>query len=255
MLMQTSKKYLIINADDFGLTEEVSLAIVNALKKHAITDTNVVTTSEYSKKSLLLAKKENILSMGIHLNLEIGDSLYYGREMSFLNRLIGTDQYYKIIENEFNEQIEYLSRFGVELTHLTYHKNIINNYEMVNIVKRIALERNVPVRRIMSEKFNKVLIQEDILMCDAKLINTSNDYSKQELNRLLLKAQNSCTSELVCHPGFVSKNLFGLSSMTYTRENEYNLFTSLDIQCMIKEMGFHLINYKELKEWFCETRK
>lgn len=255
MPTQASKKYLIINADDFGLTEEISLAILQALKRKAVTDTNAITTSEHSKSSLLLAKNENILSMGVHLNLEIGNSLYYNRDMSFLNRLIGTDEYYKLVENEFNEQIEYLSRFEIDPTHLTYHKNIINNYKMVNIIKRIAIERNMPIRRIMSEKLNNLLIQEDILMCDTKLINTSTDYSKQELKNLLLKAQNSLTSELVCHPGFVSNKLFNLSSMTYTRENEYSLFTSLGVQCMIKKMGFCLINYKELKDWFCETKK
>ncbi|MGX7149979.1 ChbG/HpnK family deacetylase [Enterococcus ureasiticus] len=248
-MVNNQKKYLIISGDDYGLTKGVSEGILDALDVNGISDTNFIATSDFSLESLELAKKRNLLAMGIHLNLEIGHSVYYRREMDFLNTHLGHDNYYSMIENEFHEQINYLIRNGIALSHITYHKNIIDNSNMVRIIEKLALEYDVPVRKLESPNLNRLLKSENILMCDKKIINTNNqNYSLALLKDLFESVGDSKSVELVCHPGYVTKELYMLSSMTNNRQKEWDLFTSSQVKCMIKEMNFEIINYTQLKD-------
>lgn len=215
------KKYLIISGDDYGLTRGISEGILDALDLNGISDTNFVATSEFSLESLELAKKRNLLTMGIHLNLEIGHSVYYRREMDFFNKHLKHANYFSMIENEFHEQIRYLIRNGVTLSHITYHKNIINNSDMAGIIEKLALEYDVPVRKLENHQLNQLLKSKNILMCDKKIINKNNQrYSLDLLNDLFKHIDRSKRIELVCHPGYVTNELYELSSMTKDRQKE-----------------------------------
>lgn len=241
-------KNLIISADDYGLTKGISLGIIDALEAKGISDTNFLANAAYSLESLALAKKKGLLAMGIHLNLNIGTSCYYKREISYLNEFIGTNKYYQMIENEFFEQTEFLIQHGIQLTHLTYHKNIINTIEIAEIVKKLAQQYNVPVRRLSDPAFNQLLTDAAIKMPDRKIINSQGtEYSKQLLVQLLSAVKENESAEVICHPGYVTEELTEISSMVERREAELELFTRSEIKCMIKEMGFKLINYINLK--------
>lgn len=243
-----NSRQLIISADDFGLTESVSRGILDAFDQKGITDTNFVTTSPYSKVGSELAKKRKYQEFGIHLNLEIGDSLYYQRPMAYFDYSKNKPDYFEMVENEFNEQIAYLINSDLELTHITYHKNIVDCPEMAEIIKRLALQYNVPVRHLNDSKLNMLLMDAGVCVCDDKLINPPDRMYSQELIQKMLRQVTVRSTELVCHLGYESTELSTLSSVVEQREMEWNLFTSNTIKCMIREMGFTLINYKKLKE-------
>lgn len=62
---------LIINADDFGLTESVSKGILKGMQEGIITDTTMLTNTRHFDRSIELAKEAGIEAMGVHLNLTI----------------------------------------------------------------------------------------------------------------------------------------------------------------------------------------
>lgn len=62
---------LIINADDFGLTESVSKGILKGMKEGIITDTTMLTNTNHFDRSIELAKEAGVKEMGVHLNLTL----------------------------------------------------------------------------------------------------------------------------------------------------------------------------------------
>ena len=64
------------------------------------------------------------------------------------------------------------------LTHLTYHKNIIIDYRMADIIIKIARFYGVPVRRVSNERINNYLTNAGIKMPDKRIANVAGiDYS------------------------------------------------------------------------------
>ena len=63
---------LIIEADDFGLSESVSDGIVDGIKHGFITSTNIMANMPCAKYAVDQALKNNIKKLGIHINLTVG---------------------------------------------------------------------------------------------------------------------------------------------------------------------------------------
>ncbi|MGO2696839.1 ChbG/HpnK family deacetylase [Bavariicoccus seileri] len=241
------KKFLIIDADDFGLTEGVSKGIVQAIDRGVVTETNLIATSPFSQQAIELAKKEHLIRMGIHLTLNVGKPLFYTDTFVKLSEQEKNKSYYDIVFNEFKQQIEFLLSSGLELTHLTYHKNIIDDEGMATIIANLALQYQVPVRNLVDPRLNDVLKERDVVAAGTKLINPPNQPYTLELVKELLSSSVSEVSELICHPGLVDSELRAISSLTDRREEELSLFTSKAFKGMIEEMGYTLSDYSILK--------
>lgn len=242
-----TEHFLIVSADDFGLVPSVTEGIIEGVSKGGITETNYIATSEYCAEAAGLAKKNQIKYMGIHLNLEIGHSCYDGRQLPNKTIVVGTSEYYDWIEKEFFSQCEYLLHQGLILTHLTYHKNIIIDYKMADIIIKIARFYGVPVRRVSNERINKYLTNARIKMTDKRIVNVAGieyslDYLYENL-KISSEDDNSSIVEVICHPGYLSEELSKTSSLTTSRLKELKLFTDLQTICMIKKEGYELKNY------------
>ena len=62
-------KYLIINADDFGLHEQINKGIIKGFKEGIITSTSIMPTTPAFEEAVELAKANPDLGIGIHLTL------------------------------------------------------------------------------------------------------------------------------------------------------------------------------------------
>jgi predicted glycoside hydrolase/deacetylase ChbG (UPF0249 family) len=67
-----ARKKLIVNADDFGLTEKVNQAIINGHLKGIITSTSLLANGRAFDSAVDLAKRSTSLGVGVHLNLTEG---------------------------------------------------------------------------------------------------------------------------------------------------------------------------------------
>lgn len=67
---------LIVNADDFGISQEVNKAIALAFSKGMINRTTLMVNMPYAAEAMEIAKREGFISkVGIHLNLTAGRPL------------------------------------------------------------------------------------------------------------------------------------------------------------------------------------
>ena len=150
---------LIINADDFGLSESVNRGIVDCYKEGLISSTSIMMNTPYTDQAIELAKKHDIKNIGIHLNLTYGKSVLPASEVPSLVDENGTFHYvcmlgyytqYLDAKKELKAQIEKFLATGLKPTHLDHH-HYFN--EIPNILKaylELAKEYNLPVR-VMDE--------------------------------------------------------------------------------------------------------
>lgn len=252
---------LIINGDDFGLTEGVTKGIIKGLKEGIITDTSALANSDYFIDAAILAKEEGILSMGVHLtitflkpvlkglkNIVDKDGFFYRKPM-----LIPEPYDYIEIEDELRAQIEKFLSTELKLNHLdTHHIFSIMDEKIFEIVVKLAKEYNVPIRRDFSLSNNEeqlfdiarknIINTTDILLFQSGKVVTK-EYIVKNVNKY---KEEEIDVEILAHPGYVDENLKKLSSLTYNREKELEVYLDSEIKQYIKKSNVKLISYCDL---------
>ena len=79
-----TRRRLIVNADDFGISEEVNQAIVRAHKEGVLTSTSLMVTGDAFEDAVELAKQNPGLAVGIHLVTVMGRSALSADEIPSL---------------------------------------------------------------------------------------------------------------------------------------------------------------------------
>ncbi len=146
---------LIINADDFGLSDSVNRGIVECYQNKLVSSTSMMMNTPYTDAAIALAKKHKIKNIGIHLNLTYGPSVLPAAEVPSLVDergifhyvcMLGYHTQYVDAKKELRAQIEKFLASGLNPTHLDHH-HYFN--EIPNILKaylELAKEYNLPVR-------------------------------------------------------------------------------------------------------------
>ncbi len=62
-------KKLVINADDYGLTEEANKAVIECFTRGAVTDMSLLAVGDSFEHAVKLARENNINKIGVHLAL------------------------------------------------------------------------------------------------------------------------------------------------------------------------------------------
>jgi len=72
-MREEKRKYLIINADDFGVQESTNRAVAELFEKGLITSSSLLTVAPYSKDAAKLSASRN-LPVGVHLTINSDDN-------------------------------------------------------------------------------------------------------------------------------------------------------------------------------------
>ncbi|MEP7342861.1 MAG: ChbG/HpnK family deacetylase [Acidobacteriota bacterium] len=131
-------KYLIVNADDFGLTGGVNRAIVEAHTLGILTSATVMANMPAFDDAVRLAKMHPSLGVGLHFNITQGQPVaeasrvrslldergeFLGTSTALLWRALAGKLRAREIEIELRAQIEKALDAGLRLTHVDSHKH------------------------------------------------------------------------------------------------------------------------------------
>src|SRR2546426_4417919 len=75
---------LIVNADDFGISEEVNEAVIRAYREGVLTSTSLMVTGAAFTQAVKLARENPGLAVGIHLVTVVGKSVLSHSEIPTL---------------------------------------------------------------------------------------------------------------------------------------------------------------------------
>lgn len=271
-------RFLIVNADDFGLTEGVSRGILKAHRDGLVTSTTFMTNFPWAPEMAPLLAEAPALGVGIHLNLTTGRPLLPAarvptlvtKEGAFCKAL--THLIARVdpgeVEQEWAAQIER----GVDLlgrlpTHLDTHRYLQGYPAFGEVMVRLAKRYSVPaVRNLYPGRqmrpagrlgsFNPAnwVVDRYLLRSSQTVLGAGlacprailvGDFDQEMLLGRLAALQEGVT-ELVCHPGIVDQALRAITSLVEQREVELGALTDPGARAAIAEQGIQLINFGHL---------
>lgn len=151
---------LIVNADEFGLTEGVNRGIQAVHQRGICTSTTLVANEHAFDHAIELAKQMPGLAIGVHLNITHGspvlpevrvhtlvdeDGLFY-RRSRFLRRAVAGQVNLVHVEDEFRAQIEKVMEASILPSHLDSHESIYMYPAIFRLLASLAREYHLPVR-------------------------------------------------------------------------------------------------------------
>src|SRR5437016_5207076 len=155
------RRSLIVNADEFGLTEGINEGIIEVHAHGIVTSTTMVANFWAFDHAAALSRKHPDLAVGVHLNLTHGmpilpqdrvhtlvdENGYFFRRRPFLQRLIlGQISMIQVYE-EFRAQIDKVIGAGIEPSHIDSHESVYMYPDLFfKVVRPIARLYRLPIR-------------------------------------------------------------------------------------------------------------
>lgn len=233
-------KWVIINADDFGLSEGINLGIIKAHREGVVTSTSAAVNGDFFEQGLNLLKQTPKLDVGIHLNLTAGKPISSPHECktlldkngrffnysSFVQRLLLKRINPEEIKRELRAQLErFLSHIPV-CSHINSHKHIGYIPAVLDTVLELAQEFKIKRMRLPME---------------TKMLSL-NPFQRRFLKRYVLKTYwfsflaKRAKPKLKKYKVVWPEHFFGIPHMGY--RGEENIFVSLLKSC---QEGFNEI--------------
>lgn len=159
-----SERLLIVNADDYGLTEGISRGILHAHREGVVTSTSAIALGPAYPKVASWLADERDLGVGVHL-AAVGEDppLLSAREIPTLlgrrGRLCETYSEFvgrallgrvdpEELRLEFTAQLECVQELGVPITHLDAHQHLQLWPSVCTVVLNLATTYGIPAVRV-----------------------------------------------------------------------------------------------------------
>jgi len=164
--------YLIINADDFGFSQGVNAAIIQAHEEGILTSTSLMVTGDAAQNAIALAKNHPHLAVGLHLVLVCGKSVLPPAQIPHLVDSQGNfsdNPTQAGLNYQFNQatraelrleiyaQLEKFRDSGLNLAHVDGHLHLHVHPVILNILTEFAGEFQIKFIRLPSEELTKNL--------------------------------------------------------------------------------------------------
>ena len=147
----SSRRKLIVNADDFGLSAGINQGIVQAHDAGIVTSASLMVYQPAATEAVALARSRPLLSLGLHI--DIGEWRYErGHWIPVYERARQDDPL--ALEASIVEQLELFRRLtGAGPTHLDSHQHVHKRDPVRSIVCPLADRLGVPLRHFNPHVF------------------------------------------------------------------------------------------------------
>lgn len=259
------EKYLIVNADDFGLCESINRGIIYAHENGIVNSTSILANGEAFESAVKMAHEHPNLNVGIHLclieekpvllpekvrSLTENDNKFVRHWFKFIQRILIGKINLKELEDELHAQIQKVIKTGINPSHIDSHQHIHLLSPILKIIIKLANQYNIKRIRLPIESFkwgfglNKIFLFFAYLV-SKKLINEnrakfthkfyglaySGNLSEERL-MAILKSINEKESEIICHPGY--------EGIDTTQYKHWNYHWSMEVKtlCSARVRGY-----------------
>ena len=241
-------KYLIINADDFGLSAPVNEGIIRAFKTGGITNATLMIKRASAGEAIRFAKDNPSLPLGLHLDL---DDLLGGAEqgderfnLDRIGAMLKDESFFKELGLEIDEQINAFKETGLELTHLDGHHHLHAIPRIFPLLIEKMADHGIKTVRL-SQKFDLVkyppIEWDDVFLKEMKALLKQNgityaDHFITGWQPYELQKMANGVTELMSHPGTTEQ----------WRIDELNTLISREWADALDEQGIVLTSFREL---------
>ncbi len=276
----SDKTLLIVNADDFGESQEVNNGIIEAHRNGIVTSASLMANMPAFDHAINCIRENPTLDVGVHLNVHRGvpltdcptitrDGMFLKNPLALIYRgYTGRTRVREEITHEFDAQMKKIIASGVHISHLDTEKHLHVFPFIFDIVLEIAKKYNIPAIRLPYERamlttlFNPSQLMKTAVMTLTSPwnmyllkksgrksphhfygVSLSKKFTVLNVEKLLRKLPKGI-SELSCHPGYAPDAI-----KTYIdayRKQELDTLTDPGLKEYARERGIVLSTFSDI---------
>jgi len=279
------KKYLIIHADDAGMSNSVNRATIEGMDKGFVSSASIMVPCAWFSEFAKYCRETPEGDYGIHLTLTSEwDHYRWGpvapREQ--VPSLIDPDGYLwdntkQVAENakveeaeiELRAQIDRAKQFGVPLSHLDTHMGaVLTRPDLAEMYVKLGVEYDLPVLFLRAEgaklllaaaypqllkvapKLSAMLEKQGLPQLDMVYQFYDKDEHTVRRDRYMhmIRSLKPGVNEVIIHCGFDNEELKAISGSSGLRDSDRRIFTDPDVLSLIEAEGVEVTTWKKLHE-------
>jgi predicted glycoside hydrolase/deacetylase ChbG (UPF0249 family) len=140
----TSERYLIVNADDFGLSPGVNRGILAAHERGIVTSASLMVRWPAAAEAAACGRTHPRLSLGLHVDL--GEWAYRDGAWVTAYEVVPGDDAPAVAEEVSRQLAAFRSLVGRDPTHLDSHQHVHRSEPVGAIMRAAAHDLGVPLR-------------------------------------------------------------------------------------------------------------
>mgnify|MGYP001554049248 FL=1 len=260
------ERLLIIKCDDLGSSRSANSAIERALREGLASSTTLMIPAPFAREGADACRDFDV---GVHLTLTSEFPTYRWGSLTGAASLHDRDGYLPRttqevwaraelddIERECRAQIERAFDWGLDVTHLDSHMDILQlDRHYFAVYMRLAKDYRLPVRLRRSHfespfsSMSRVMLEKHgILTTDHFVSSPWGEPARPVLMRFV-KSGGRGVSEIVLHPVDTGEELFGYDSENADiRAADAECLMDQALQNLVRSNDVRLIGYKPLRE-------
>ena len=277
---EDAKRYLIVHADDAGMSHSVNRATVEGLERGVVSSASIMVPCPWFPEFAKYARENPERDCGIHLTLNSEWSEYrWGpvTDRKQVPSLVDKDGFLwdnvrQVVANvklaeaatELRAQIQRAKDFGVPVTHLDPHMGAaLSRPDLGKLYIELAVENEIPVLFVRPTKENglaeqypdliRILptLEERELPILSALYQFYDDgpYEKRKQKYLdTIRQLPPGTSEIIIHCGFNDAELQAITGSVMIRDSDRRVFTDPEVRQAIDDAGIELSTWKQFHQ-------
>ncbi len=280
-LPNANKRYLIVNADDYGYFTGVSRGILDAAKEGVVTATGIMANSRDLEKHLRLFAEVDSLDAGIHLNLTHGEPLTdrmrdllcdwggrFPKKFQITTAILTRNVPLAAVEEEWRTQILRCVEYGINPVFMNSHEHLHMLPSLFGVVVKLANEFGIqhirhsspewePTRKI-SDWVRNLILGSTSVMTLARFrqhekirfigASRSGKLNMEYFRRKLPQLEPGQVYELMCHPGYLDFHEVRDTALLeyHAWEQELAALRSTEFRDLCESSEVQLIGFRDL---------
>lgn len=231
-----AKRYLIVNADDFGQSHSVNRGIIAAHERGIVTSASLMVRWPAAVEAAAYGRQHPILSLGLHVDL--GEWAYRGAQWVSVYQVVPCDDTTAITEEVCRQLATFRRLVGKNPTHIDSHQHLHLREPLRTVLTAVAYGLAVPLRHCSAG----IHYRGDFYGQTANGEPFPDAISVGAMINILGTLPPGCT-ELGCHPGMGND----LDTMYCSeRVEEVNVLCDPRVRASITTMGIELCSFLHL---------
>jgi len=272
----SKQKYLMIHADDAGLSTSENQATMQALQTGLVTSYSMMVPCAWFYEMVQFSVNNPQFDYGIHLTLTCEWKNYKFGPVSALEQvqsLVDKNGHFhrnrKILKNnvsveeaeiELSAQIEKALNLGLKPSHLDCHMySVATSRELTSIYKKLGEKYNLPV--LLSKELMTFVgygaesaIEVSDLVVDRIFVGEFKYFEQDNLKKFysdILDDLQTGFNMILIHPAFDTNEMKSITEDhpnfgSKWRQLDFDYFTSQECKSKIKENGIQLVSWKDI---------
>jgi predicted glycoside hydrolase/deacetylase ChbG (UPF0249 family) len=275
-------KYLIIHADDAGMSHSVNRATIDAMENGIVSSASILVPPAWFPEFAEYARKHPEKDFGIHLTLTsewehyrwgpvaprekvptlVDTQGYLWDNVELVARSVKAEE----AEIELRAQIDRARQFGVPLSHLDTHMGaLFSRPDLLEVYVKLGLDYDLPVLMTREITLPIALAYPALAARGPAMIERLNarrlplldrigqfydPESHEERERLyvaFLRDLPPGVSELIIHCGYDNEELRAITDSAARRDSDRRIFCDPATAALVKGLGIQVTTWKQLR--------